>query len=192
MPDMNGRAVLIAAIATAEPDPIASHQPRANRGLQHIVDRCLAKDPFDRWQTAHDLLIQLRWIASGGIPATTGAAAVTASEPFTLTRRTRFLLGSAANLLVVSTMQTFASTWLAPRIGNFQMANPDIAVRLDVSNHLVDFARDRVVGFAPDTGNCQVLAAQRRTHAASDGHRTPGCRATRAASFGRARGSESR
>ena len=49
-----------------------------------------------------------------------------------------------ANLLVVSTMHTFASNWLAPRIGNFQMANPDIAVRLDVSSHLVDFERDRV------------------------------------------------
>lgn len=43
------------------------------------------------------------------------------------------------NLLVISTMQTFASTWLAPRIGSFQMQNPDIAVRLDVSSHLVDF-----------------------------------------------------
>jgi LysR family glycine cleavage system transcriptional activator len=49
-----------------------------------------------------------------------------------------------ANLLVISTMQTFASTWLAPRIGNFQMANPDIAVRLDISNHLIDFVRDGV------------------------------------------------
>jgi LysR family transcriptional regulator, glycine cleavage system transcriptional activator len=49
-----------------------------------------------------------------------------------------------ANLLVISTMQTFASTWLAPRIGGFQMHNPDIAVRLDVSNHLVDFAREGV------------------------------------------------
>jgi LysR family glycine cleavage system transcriptional activator len=41
-------------------------------------------------------------------------------------------------------MHTFASNWLAPRIGSFQMANPDIAVRLDVSSHLVDFERDRV------------------------------------------------
>ena len=48
------------------------------------------------------------------------------------------------NLLVISTLHTFASNWLAPRIGNFQMANPDIAVRLDVSQHLVDFERDRV------------------------------------------------
>ena len=48
------------------------------------------------------------------------------------------------NLLVISTTQTFASTWLAPRIGGFQMHNPDIAVRLDVSSHLVDFEREGV------------------------------------------------
>jgi len=59
-----------------------------------------------------------------------------------------------AHLLVISTMQSFASTWLAPRIGNFQMANPDIAVRLDVSNHLVDFERDRVdVGIRTGKGD---------------------------------------
>lgn len=61
-----------------------------------------------------------------------------------LTQAFQSAKAETANLLVVSTMQTFASTWLAPRIGNFQMANPDIAVRLDVSNHLVDFERDRV------------------------------------------------
>jgi LysR family glycine cleavage system transcriptional activator len=48
------------------------------------------------------------------------------------------------NLLVISTIQTFAATWLAPRIGSFQMQNPDIAVRLDVSTHLVDFEHDGV------------------------------------------------
>jgi LysR family glycine cleavage system transcriptional activator len=61
-----------------------------------------------------------------------------------LTQAFQSARAETANLLVISTMQTFAATWLAPRIGNFQMNNPDIAVRLDVSNHLVDFERDRV------------------------------------------------
>ncbi len=63
------RAALIATIATAEPDPFA---PAA---LEHVVKRCLAKDPENRWQTAHDLLVQLRWIAQGDAqPAGSGSA----------------------------------------------------------------------------------------------------------------------
>ena len=78
----------------------------------------------------------------------------------------------SANLLVISTMQSFASTWLAPRIGNFQMANPDIAVRLDVSNHLVDFERDRVdVGIRTGKGDWPGL----KSHLLGGGNFTAVC-----------------
>jgi LysR family glycine cleavage system transcriptional activator len=78
----------------------------------------------------------------------------------------------SANLLVISTMQSFASTWLAPRIGNFQMANPDIAVRLDISNHLVDFERDRVdVGIRTGKGDWPGL----RSHLLGGGNFTLVC-----------------
>jgi LysR family transcriptional regulator, glycine cleavage system transcriptional activator len=40
--------------------------------------------------------------------------------------------------LVITTIHTFATNWLAPRIGGFQLAHPDIAVRLDVSSRLID------------------------------------------------------
>lgn len=43
-------------------------------------------------------------------------------------------------LLSVSTAQTFATTWLAPRIGAFQVRHPDLAVRLSTDNRLVDFS----------------------------------------------------
>jgi LysR family glycine cleavage system transcriptional activator len=44
------------------------------------------------------------------------------------------------NMLSISTTSTFANTWLAWRIGGFQMEHPDLAVRLDASNALIDFA----------------------------------------------------
>jgi len=47
-------------------------------------------------------------------------------------------------LLIVNTMHTFASQWLAPRLGVFQMQHPDIAVRLEVMQRLVDFSREEV------------------------------------------------
>lgn len=45
-------------------------------------------------------------------------------------------------LLTISTSNTFANTWLAWRLGGFQMAHPDTAVRLLTSETLVDFAAD--------------------------------------------------
>ena len=69
------RALLIAAIATLELDPLSKAQPASSPALDHVAQRCLEKDPEDRWQTAHDLALQLRWIAEGGVPAAQPAAA---------------------------------------------------------------------------------------------------------------------
>ena len=57
---------LAGAIMTAEPVPVSRLQPLTPPPLERAIKRCLAKDPDDRWQTAHDLLIQLRWIAEHG------------------------------------------------------------------------------------------------------------------------------
>lgn len=46
------------------------------------------------------------------------------------------------SVLAVTVVPTFASNWLVPRLGEFQAANPHIAVRLDVSGRVVDFARE--------------------------------------------------
>ncbi len=44
--------------------------------------------------------------------------------------------------LTVSTTRTFANTWLAWRLGGYQMANPDMAVRMTAEDALSDFVRD--------------------------------------------------
>ena len=49
---------------------------------------------------------------------------------------------SVEGVLTITAVPTFASNWLAPRLGAFQIAHPEIAVRLDVSGHMVDFARE--------------------------------------------------
>lgn len=45
-------------------------------------------------------------------------------------------------VLSISTAQTFASTWLAPRLGGFQLERPELAVRVSTNDAMVDFARD--------------------------------------------------
>ena len=60
------RASLLGAILKDEPPRVSTVQPLAPKALDRIVATCLAKDPDDRYQTARDLLRELKWIASGG------------------------------------------------------------------------------------------------------------------------------
>jgi eukaryotic-like serine/threonine-protein kinase len=53
------------AILEKDPAPIRSLQPLTPPSLDHVIQRCLAKDPDDRWQTGRDLAGELKWIASG-------------------------------------------------------------------------------------------------------------------------------
>ncbi len=56
------QASLIAAILEREPPPLTELVPLAPALLDHLVKRCLAKDPDARWQSALDLKAQLEWI----------------------------------------------------------------------------------------------------------------------------------
>ncbi len=44
------------------------------------------------------------------------------------------------SILTITAPRTFATNWLAGRLGSFQLARPDLAVRLDVSDTMTDFA----------------------------------------------------
>jgi len=55
-------ASVIGAILKDSPEPIHNHVPLAPPYLDHVVQRCLAKDPDERWQSAGDIVGELRWI----------------------------------------------------------------------------------------------------------------------------------
>jgi serine/threonine protein kinase len=69
---------LASAILEKDPDPIATIQPLTPPALEQVVRTCLAKDPDDRFQSAHDLKLQLQWIAAGG--SQVGAPAIVSSR----------------------------------------------------------------------------------------------------------------
>jgi Tol biopolymer transport system component/predicted Ser/Thr protein kinase len=54
------------AVLEKDPDPISVVQPLTPPALEHLVRTCLAKDPDQRFQNAHDLKLQLQWISAGG------------------------------------------------------------------------------------------------------------------------------
>ena len=59
-------ASLIAAILSGERPSIARDLPLAPPALDRLVCTCLAREPGERWQSARDVGLQLKWIAEGG------------------------------------------------------------------------------------------------------------------------------
>ena len=70
------------------------------------------------------------------------------------------LTDAGQGVLVISTLQSLASQWLAPRLGAFQLAHPQIAVRLETDGRLVDLTRENVdVALRSGRGEWPGLAA---------------------------------
>ena len=92
---------LIAAIVSGTPPPISEVAPLSPPALEHVIRKCLAKDPDDRWQSAHDVASELRWLSEAGSLA--GVAA-----PVTIRRKSRERL--AWTLAIVMTAIALASS----------------------------------------------------------------------------------
>ena len=72
------QASLISAILSSDPPLIAFLQPLSPPALDRVVKKCLAKDPDERWQSAHDLTSELKWIAESGLQTAVAAPGVDA------------------------------------------------------------------------------------------------------------------
>ena len=97
---------LIAAIVSADPPPLSQVQPLTPPALEHVIRRCLAKEPDERWQSAHDVAAELQWIS-------TAPAAAAAAHTKRWTRRD-LLLGAAAIVLLLAA-SIFAVLWSRER-----------------------------------------------------------------------------
>jgi Tol biopolymer transport system component len=61
------------SILEKDPEPISAAKPTIPSAFEHVVKTCLQKNPEERFQTAHDVRLELRWIAedhpSTSVPA---------------------------------------------------------------------------------------------------------------------------
>lgn len=70
------------------------------------------------------------------------------------------LSSDETDVLTIDAVTSFGGTWLSARIGRFQLAYPDLAVRLSMSNSLVDFATSSIdVGIRIGSGHWPGLRA---------------------------------
>jgi Tol biopolymer transport system component len=67
------QASLISSIMTAEPRPISAVQPMTPPTFDRIARTCFAKDPEKRWQSAHDVGLELQWVERSAAEASAGA-----------------------------------------------------------------------------------------------------------------------
>ncbi|HEX3577412.1 MAG TPA: protein kinase, partial [Thermoanaerobaculia bacterium] len=97
------RTTLIASILSSDPISIRSLQPDSPPDLDRIIITALQKNPDERWQTAQDVALQLRWSGESS------PAGIASTPP---RRRTPFLIPllliAAAALLTFGVMR-----WLA-------------------------------------------------------------------------------
>lgn len=100
---------VISALLEKDPEPISNVQPTSPASLDYAVRACLEKNPDDRFQTAHDVKLQLAWIPKSG--SQTGASAVAAAKP----SRKFFLAALALLSLAVIALVAALMTSTPPR-----------------------------------------------------------------------------
>jgi Tol biopolymer transport system component len=107
------QASLISAIMTAEPPPISTLESMTPVALDHVVRTCLAKEPDSRWHTAHDVLVELKWITEAGSEAG-------APGPLVERRKSRELLSWALTAVVSLALLTVAVVHFRERVSEMQ------------------------------------------------------------------------
>jgi eukaryotic-like serine/threonine-protein kinase len=124
------QASLISSIMGSDPPPISSIQPMTPPALDRIVKGCLAKEPEHRWSTAHDVMLQLQWIAEGGSLAGVPAPVVARRK-----NREKLSWAVAAAALLVAMGLAYGFVRRAPKpapLMRFDIAAPPDVTSIDV------------------------------------------------------------
>jgi serine/threonine protein kinase/Tol biopolymer transport system component len=111
---------VMSAILEKDPEPISTMQPAAPAFFDYTVQTCLQKNPEDRFQTAHDVKLQLGWIAKSGTQI--GSPALPVAK--TKTRRGVTAI-ALLTLLVIALAVALASSRPQRRVLRTNLLPPD-------------------------------------------------------------------
>jgi eukaryotic-like serine/threonine-protein kinase len=149
------QASLIAKILETEVPAVSTLAPVAPPVFDHVVQGCLAKEPSDRWQTAHDVKLQLEWTqAQGSRTHPVAAAASRRRDAWWLWGMT----GVAALAIIAAVLLALNPNTPAPlRPMRFDLALPS-DMGLDVySRGVISPNGQRFVFEATVSGNPQLV-----------------------------------
>ncbi|MGH9366633.1 MAG: protein kinase domain-containing protein [Thermoanaerobaculia bacterium] len=124
------QASLIGSIMNSEPPAVSSLQPMVPPALDRVVKGCLAKEPEHRWHTAHDVMLQLQWIAEGG-----SLAGVPAPVAARRKSREKLAWGVAAAALLAAGALAVGFVRRAPeppRTVRFEIPTPEEIISIDM------------------------------------------------------------
>jgi serine/threonine protein kinase len=128
------QASLISAIMSSDPPPVSTIKTMTPPALDHVVKTCLAKDPDERWQSASDVMRDLRWITESGSAATMAATA----------RKGGWLAWVALVLFaaVVSGIAAWNLKRISPSITRFSVTLPDGSAFTQLRQKALDLSPD--------------------------------------------------
>ncbi|MGH9580800.1 MAG: protein kinase domain-containing protein, partial [Terriglobales bacterium] len=136
------------AILEKEPEPLSALQPSAPSSLDRIVRNCLAKDPEARYQSAHDVKLQLQWVREGGMSSAT-LVPVTAGRRWKIRERAAWAL---AALFLTAAVALAAGYWQ-------RLPRPTQALRFALPLTIVA----RSVAISPDGSQVALVAPNEET-----------------------------
>jgi serine/threonine protein kinase len=120
-------AGLIGAILRDAPRPIGELVPSVPPALALTISRCLAKDPDERWQSAADLLFQLRSIAAQPTTALQGNSGSLPLAGRTFRRERAIWAAGVIAAIVISVVGTYL--WTKRQSGNSSSPDEGAATR---------------------------------------------------------------
>jgi Tol biopolymer transport system component len=122
------QASLISAIMSAEPSAPTTLAPLTPPALERLIQACLAKDPEERVQTAHDVKLELGWIAEGGSRA--GVPAAIAARRRSRERLAWALAGAALAVAIAALGSLLLRRSEPPRVVRFDVQPPRETTRM--------------------------------------------------------------
>jgi eukaryotic-like serine/threonine-protein kinase len=108
-------ASAMAAVLERDPASMSSTQPMTPPVFERLVKICLAKDPDERWQTAHDVKLQLKEIAQAASQPASQAIAQPGARPVEPGGRFAWLVAAILGLIAVGALVVAYMTAQRPR-----------------------------------------------------------------------------